>query len=217
MAPAHGHREVAVAKEWKDNWGFLAKHGGSEPRGFTTNMVKYSTGGGAWNVKPIRIPDDSTEGYEAARSEQVARERMSSLEWTTAPANPTKQVDDRYGRPLVHDQYRGVESRDAAKRLVTHSRQALGEASQTEGIDPNQKYSYPMTSAAGDRLARAVDEQQEQPARDVRRLPVRAQPGLQEGAPRPPALRDERHGLRARASCVRFCPLACYRAPNTLI
>ena len=138
--------EVAVAKEWKDNWGFLAKHGGSEPRGFTTNMVKYSTGGGAWNVKPIRIPDDSTEGYEAARSEQVARERMSSLEWTTAPANPTKKVDDRYGRPLVHDQYRGVESRDAAKRLVTHSRQALGEASQTEGIDPNQKYSYPMTS-----------------------------------------------------------------------
>ena len=102
--------------------------------------------GGAWNVKPIRIPDDSTEGYEAARSEQVARERMSSLEWTTAPANPTKKVDDRYGRPLVHDQYRGVESRDAAKRLVTHSRQALGEASQTEGIDPNQKYSYPMTS-----------------------------------------------------------------------
>ena len=141
-------------------------------------MVKYSTGRRV-ELQPIRIPDDSTEGYEAARSEQVARERMSSLEWTTAPANPTKQVDDRYGRPLVHDQYRGVESRDAAKRLVTHSRQALGEASQTEGIDPNQKYSYPMTSLQ-EIGWRAPSTTTKQPARDVRRASF-TQPGLQEG------------------------------------
>ena len=82
--------ETKGAEEWYKNWGFLAGKELPPPRGFSSNVAKYAYGSGQWTVSNVRVPDSSKEGLAAAKSEQDARKRMSTLTWETQPAHPTK-------------------------------------------------------------------------------------------------------------------------------
>jgi hypothetical protein len=138
--------ESEGAAAWRDNWGFLADKRHPEPRGFSTSVAKYSTGGGKWSVKTVRVPDDSAAGLAAAECEQVARKVMSSLRAESLPGQPVKACDYK-GTQLVADDYSGVETRTAALQLRAHSLQTLGDACRTEGVDPNIKYKAPVVDS----------------------------------------------------------------------
>jgi len=135
--------ETGSAVEWKQNWGFLAGREQPEPRGFSTSVAKYSTSGGKWTVKSVRVADDSEAGVLAAASEQDARKLMSTLQHTTRPACPMKSVVDK-GAVLVEDEFNGVQSRAAATQLRAHTMQTLGDACRTDGVDPHHKYKAPV-------------------------------------------------------------------------
>lgn len=91
--------ETEGAAVWHENWGFLAGREQPEPRGFSTNVAKYSYGQAQWSVKTVRVPDNTREGLAAAESEQNARKMMSKLSWKTQPANPTKACDTKVRPP----------------------------------------------------------------------------------------------------------------------
>ena len=47
--------ETDVAADWKANWGFLSEREHADVRGFSTSVAKYSTTGGKWSVKTVRV------------------------------------------------------------------------------------------------------------------------------------------------------------------
>lgn len=138
--------ETDVAADWKANWGFLSEREHADVRGFSTSVAKYSTTGGKWSVKTVRVADDSEAGRLAAESEQNARKTMSSLRHDTAPTMPVKACEHK-GAALVRDSYSGVEDRTAAMSLRAHNFQCLGDAGQTRGVDPVAKYHAPVVDS----------------------------------------------------------------------
>ena len=138
--------ETDVAADWKANWGFLSEREHADVRGFSTSVAKYSTTGGMWSVKTVRVADDSEAGRLAAESEQNARKTMSSLRHDTAPTMPVKACEHK-GAALVRDSYSGVEDRTAAMSLRAHNFQCLGDAGRTRGVDPVAKYHAPVVDS----------------------------------------------------------------------
>jgi len=138
--------ETDVAADWKANWGFLSEREHADVRGFSTSVAKYSTTGGKWSVKTVRVADDSEAGRLAAESEQNARKTMSSLRHDTAPTMPVKACEHK-GAALVRDSYSGVEDRTAAMSLRAHNFQCLGDAGRTRGVDPVAKYHAPVVDS----------------------------------------------------------------------
>ena len=130
--------EVEGAAVWHGNWGFLTGKEQSAPRGFSSNVAKYSYGPSKWSVKSVRVPDNSAEGIAAATSEQDARKMMSKLKWDTVPPGTTKACEAK-GVTLVADETKGVESREAALLMRSHKFQSLGDACLTDGVDPGVK------------------------------------------------------------------------------
>ena len=63
--------ETEGAAVWHENWGFLTGKPLPEPRGFSTNVAKYTYGGNKWSVKTVRVADNSAEGMAAAVSQEV--------------------------------------------------------------------------------------------------------------------------------------------------
>ena len=137
--------EVEVSAVWNDNWGFLAGREPEETRGFSKNLAKYSQGGVS-SVKPVRVPDDTTEGIAAADSESNARKMMSSLKYHTRPVAPVIPCS-KGGVTLVKDDVKGVESREAALTMRSHRFQSLGDACLTPGLDPCEKYRAPVVDS----------------------------------------------------------------------
>jgi len=138
--------EQESAAAWFPNHGYLAEHEHSEPRGFSKNVAKYVTRSDKWSVKTVRVADNTNAGQAAAASEQEARKRMSTLKFHTAPAGPTKHCEHK-GTVLIEDEFRGVESKDAALALRAHTAQFLGDACRTTGVDPHHKYGAPVTDS----------------------------------------------------------------------
>jgi len=138
--------ETEGAAVWHENWGFLAGREQPEPRGFSTNVAKYSYGQAQWSVKTVRVPDNTREGLAAAESEQNARKMMSKLSWKTQPANPTKACETK-GITLVKSDTSGVANREAAMLMRAHKFQSLGDACLTDGVDPGVKYTAPVCNS----------------------------------------------------------------------
>lgn len=138
--------ETEGAAVWHGNWGFLTGREQPEPRGFSSNVAKYSYGQGQWSVMHVRVPDTSAEGVAAAQSEQNARKTMSKLTWQTQPPNPTKSCAAK-GITLVKNDISGVESREAAMLMRAHKFQSLGDACLTDGVDPGVKYKAPVLNS----------------------------------------------------------------------
>lgn len=135
--------ETEGAAVWHTNWGFLTGREQSEPRGFSTNVAKYSYGAGQWSVKSVRVPDNTPEGIAAAVSEQTARKKMSTLDWTTSVPNEMQPCKAK-GIQLVESNTSGPAGREAALLLRSHKFQSLGDACLTEGVDPGVKYTAPV-------------------------------------------------------------------------
>jgi len=138
--------EVEGAAVWQGNWGFLTGREQQAPRGFSTNVAKYSYGPSKWSVKTVRVPDNTEEGVAAAVSEQNARKMMSTLKWETKPAGPCKPAETK-GMVLVKDSSSGVEGREAALLMRSHKFQTLGDACLTDGVDPGVKYTAPCLTS----------------------------------------------------------------------
>jgi hypothetical protein len=138
--------EVEGAAVWHSNWGFLTGREQQAPRGFSTNVAKYSYGQGQWSVKTVRVPDTSDEGIAAATSEQTARQKMSTLTYHTKPDGPCKPAEAK-GITLVRDSAKGVENREAALVMRSHKFQTLGDACLTDGVDPGVKYAAPVLNS----------------------------------------------------------------------
>lgn len=135
--------ETRGASEWHHNWGFLANKPMPAPRGFSSSVAKYSSGGGQWTVSSVRVPDSSAEGMAAAESEQKARKVMSTLSWQTKVPEITKPCDAKgayEGMTLVESDISGIKSREAALLMRTHKFQTLGVACRLQGLDPPEKY-----------------------------------------------------------------------------
>ena len=138
--------EAEAAEAWKANWGFIANKKYPPPRGFSTMPVKYTAKAGTWTNSRIRVPDSSKEGTESAMAEEKARQELSKIDWKTNPVLGVKPCETK-GIKVVTDSREGVPNRTAAKLMLAHKLQALGDACLTDGMSPNQKYSAPQTSS----------------------------------------------------------------------
>ncbi len=138
--------EAEAAHEWRGTWGFMAERPYPPPRAFSTVPVKYTTTAGQWTNSRLRIADDTAEGAAAARSEQDARKAVARVDHTTRPALPVKPCETK-GVRVVRAADVGVESRTAAKLMLSHTLQTLGDACRTDGMDPGDKYVAPQTAA----------------------------------------------------------------------
>ena len=139
-------KEVEVAAQWWENWGFLAERPEPPPRGFSTNTAKYSEKGGL-TVSKVRVPDDSAEGLAAAMSEIEQRKLRAGLTWQTPFPGPMKPVG------IAKGPYKGMElvgedleikTREQAMLLRAHNMQSLGDACRTQGVDPHHKFKAPV-------------------------------------------------------------------------
>lgn len=142
--------ETKAAATWRSNWGFLANKPQPPPRGYSTNMCKYSFGGNQWTLHEKRVPDSSEEGRSAAVAELNARKNMSCLNWSSKTLQPTKPCEGKgayTGMKLVDSDTSGVKTREAALLMRTHVFQSLGDACRTVGVDPADKYRCPITSS----------------------------------------------------------------------
>ena len=144
------NKEFETARQWKENWGFLAVHDEQPPRGFSETSVKYIVGQGKWVNARKRVPDGSSEGLAAAASEQASRTRLSMLEESSMPTTlvkPCRVVTDGSDRECVVDDTSGIQSKDVAKMMTAHNVQALGETVGIRGLDPREKFRAPSTAA----------------------------------------------------------------------
>jgi len=145
--------EVQMAETWQHNWGFLGERPEPPLRGFSKNVAKYAGGNtrDGYTVSSVRVPDDSEEGLEAARSEQRQRAERHALTWQTPFPTPVKPVGIEKGpfkgTTLIRSSASGIESREAALLLRAHNLQSLGDACRTQGVDPHHKYKAPVVDS----------------------------------------------------------------------
>ena len=145
--------EVQMAETWQHNWGFLGERPEPPLRGFSKNVAKYAGGNtrDGYTVSSVRVPDDSEEGLEAARSEQRQRAERHALTWQTPFPTPVKPVGIEKGpfkgTTLIRSSASGIESREAALLLRAHNLQSLGDACRTQGVDPHHKYNAPVVDS----------------------------------------------------------------------
>tara|TARA_B110001452_G_C15095693_1_gene382097 strand:+ start:168 stop:773 length:606 start_codon:yes stop_codon:yes gene_type:complete len=144
-------KEVEVAEQWWENWGFLAERPEPPARGFSTSTAKYAVKDDGRNagltVSKVRVTDDSAEGLAAAMSEIEQRKKRAALTWQTPFPGPMKPVG------IAKGPYKGMElvgedleihTREQAMLLRAHNMQSLGDACRTQGVDPHHKFKAPV-------------------------------------------------------------------------
>lgn len=144
------NKETKAAAEWKENWGFLAGKPLPPARGFTKLQAKYTYGGRYWTLSEVRVPDETPQGMAAAEAERNFTMRKRTLTYQTKVPTEVKPCEAKgyyKGMTLVESDTSGVKNREAALLMRTHRYNSLGDACLTSGLDPTDKYRYPVSMA----------------------------------------------------------------------